>query len=143
MTKVAVAGTFNRFHKGHRKLLDAAFENGDFVFIGITSDGMASESRSDVRPFNERKKDVESYAGKKNKKFEIGEINDPFVLDRMKDMDALVVSAETEKNGRIIKEKTGGRLKLIVVDLILSDTGEKISSSGIIEGRFDADGKSL
>ncbi|MCK5038653.1 MAG: adenylyltransferase/cytidyltransferase family protein, partial [Thermoplasmata archaeon] len=38
MRKVAVAGTFNVFHKGHRQLLARAFEIGDYIHIGLTSD---------------------------------------------------------------------------------------------------------
>ncbi len=35
---VAVGGSFDPFHKGHRELLTKAFEIGEKVFIGVVSD---------------------------------------------------------------------------------------------------------
>ena len=43
MTKAAVAGTFDILHDGHKALLSRAFEVGDTVVVGITSDRMAGE----------------------------------------------------------------------------------------------------
>ena len=45
MRTVAVAGTFDVLHDGHRALLRRAFESGDRVVVGITTDRMASEGR--------------------------------------------------------------------------------------------------
>ena len=36
--KVAVGGTFDKFHDGHKKLLSTAFEIGNQIEIGVTSD---------------------------------------------------------------------------------------------------------
>ena len=33
--KVAVGGTFDKFHDGHKKLLSTAFEIGDCIEIGV------------------------------------------------------------------------------------------------------------
>ena len=35
--KVAVGGTFDKFHDEHKKLLSTAFEIGDYIEIGVTS----------------------------------------------------------------------------------------------------------
>jgi pantetheine-phosphate adenylyltransferase len=45
--KVAVGGTFDKFHEGHRLLVEKAFQIGDKVLIGVTSDefgGMKEKS---------------------------------------------------------------------------------------------------
>ncbi|HEX8931888.1 MAG TPA: adenylyltransferase/cytidyltransferase family protein, partial [Patescibacteria group bacterium] len=35
--KAVVGGTFDHFHQGHQKLLDAAFEESTEVAIGLTT----------------------------------------------------------------------------------------------------------
>ena len=58
---VAMGGTFDSLHRGHRKLLRQAFAVGHRVIIGITSDDFA---RSLHKPhkldvYNRRRKDLE------------------------------------------------------------------------------------
>ena len=36
--KVAVGGTFDKFHDGHKKLLSTAFELGRQIEVGVTSE---------------------------------------------------------------------------------------------------------
>jgi len=36
--KVAVGGTFDELHRGHKTLLLKAFEIGEFVLVGLCSD---------------------------------------------------------------------------------------------------------
>ena len=45
MKRVCLGGTFNIVHDGHVALLKKAFEVGELVFIGLTTDNMASRSR--------------------------------------------------------------------------------------------------
>ncbi len=41
--KVAVGGTFDKLHKGHESLLSTAFEVGEKVVIGLSSDEFVSK----------------------------------------------------------------------------------------------------
>ena len=38
LKKVAVGGTFDKLHRGHRQLLHAAFTAGEHVLIGLSTD---------------------------------------------------------------------------------------------------------
>ena len=49
MTVSAVAGTFDVLHEGHKALIRRAFEVGDKVFIGMTSDRMAASGAIPVK----------------------------------------------------------------------------------------------
>lgn len=142
----AVAGTFNILHDGHKALLDRAFEVGDLVRIGITSDRMAREGRNSVAGVSIRSKEIEDHVRGKGRYeiFEIDDIYGPAVM--MDDVDVLVVSEETLDNGRKVNDERKRRglkpLELSVVPLVMSDLGEKISARAIIEGRYGRTGNS-
>ena len=58
---VAMAGTFDALHRGHRKLLKQAFTIGRKVMIGVTTDEFARSLHKPHKfdPYPERKKDLE------------------------------------------------------------------------------------
>jgi len=142
----AVAGTFNVLHDGHKALLRRAFEIADEVRIGMTSDRMAAESRSRFVSMVMRRKELEAFL-KGMGRYSIFEINDIYGPDEfMDDVDVLVVSEETLDNGKKVNDRRRERglkpLELSVVQLIKTDSGDKISSSGIMEGRYSRSGRS-
>ncbi len=146
--KVALGGTFQVLHKGHRKLIEEAFKIGDEILIGITSDEFASRTRKyKVRPYALRKKDVESFAKKFHKNFEIRKINDHFGPTVKEDFDSIVVSHETYRYALEINfiRKTKGmkQLEIHSIGRVLAEDLIPISSSRIMEGRIDAEGKRL
>ncbi len=134
----AVAGTFNILHEGHKALLDRAFSLGDKVYIGITSDEMASSSRGLLNSFYIRERAIRDYAESKKKEFRIFPIDDIYGPDEMMDhVDVLVVSEETKKNGEEVvrrAESRGRKLQLSVVGIIPKKDGSKLSSTDIITG---------
>ncbi|MBO7351745.1 MAG: inosine/xanthosine triphosphatase [Candidatus Methanomethylophilaceae archaeon] len=141
----AVAGTFNILHDGHKALLDRAFEVGDRVMIGLTSDRMASQGRNASVSFDVRKKELEQYLSSRDNYtiFEIDDIYGPKEI--MDNVDILVVSEETLSNGEKVNEERASRgikpLQMSVVHLVISDDGKKISASSILEGRYSRSGK--
>jgi cytidyltransferase-like protein len=54
--QVVLGGTFDLLHIGHHKLLKTAFESGQFVTIGLTSDNF-NHSRQKKKLSNLRKKE--------------------------------------------------------------------------------------
>ena len=49
--RVAVGGTFDKFHYGHRSLIAKAFEIGENVEIGVTSNVFAGKKDGDIDSF--------------------------------------------------------------------------------------------
>ena len=59
-SKVAVGGTFDKFHDGHKKLLATAFELGEKVEIGVTSDAFGG-LKGDIDSCEERISTLKSF----------------------------------------------------------------------------------
>ncbi len=145
MRVAALAGTFAVIHDGHRALFEKAFSIADLVLVGITSDEMAFSTRSDTIPLHLRKRALEEYLVQFRKPFELRVIDDPMgPRDMMDRADYLVVSEETEENGRKVVRDRYSRsvkaLELVVVPLKKSSDGEKISSTGVLQGRYSRSG---
>lgn len=52
MKKVWTNGCFDVLHIGHIKMLEFAKSKGDYLIVGIDSDGRIKESKGNERPFN-------------------------------------------------------------------------------------------
>jgi inosine/xanthosine triphosphatase len=148
MKAVGVGGTFNVLHKGHRSLLDKAFEIGGEVRIGITSDAYVRERKSVATPFAARSDAVSSYASTKGMPCTLHEIDDPFsIAVDMGDLGTLVVSPESRTNAEEINrrraEKGHAPLTLVKVPYVLAEDFCPISSSRVLSGKIDMDGHLL
>ena len=147
-TKVCLGGTFDRIHIGHEKLLKIAFEVGDEVIIGLTSDTKAKKGRGNEKlsSFKNRYTNLETFLIKKfDNNFSIVKLNDdwgPGALDE--DLDAIIVSEETEKVASELNKKRAleglNPLDIVTVSLILDKKGEKISSTRIRNSEIDREG---
>jgi len=146
--RAALGGTFNVLHRGHRALLDRAFEVGDEVLVGITSDAMASRSKAVVRPLGERKAALEAYLRTRGDNWTVFVIDRPDEhVDVRTDLSALIVSPETLATGESINRQRAARglepLPLVEVPHVLADDFLPISARRIIAGEIDADGRLL
>ena len=148
--EVALGGTFDPIHDGHRELFRRAFELGD-VTVGLTSDELATRTRAHerhVRPFGERKRDLtaelEEFAERFDRDFEIRRLESPTGIATEPRFDALVVSPETRSGGEKIndiRERRGvAPLRIEVVPHRLAEDGEIISSTRIVRGEIDEHG---
>ena len=149
MTKVAVGGTFELIHKGHRFLLAKAFALGDEVLIGLTSDHLASSTRSRmVRPYRDREWALQAFLDRTYpaRDFEIKRIDDRFSpAAHIPDLDILVVSENTHGTGLEINAARVGNglppLRLVAIPHVLADDGRPISSTRVLLGECDAEGR--
>jgi len=150
LRKVAVGGTFDELHKGHRFLLTAAFEIGDYVLVGLCSDKFVEKLGKPhvTASYKERQRELKKFLSRLgvSKRAEIIQLNDPFgptVTDRC--IEGLVVSQETEPVASKINEKraTAGLplLKIFAVDLVPSEDCSPISTTRIRKGEMDREGR--
>ena len=141
--KVAVGGTFDKFHDGHKKLLDTAFELGQTIDIGVTSDAFGG-LKGDIDSCKERIGNLKSYFSDKSN-FNIMSLDDPYgttIYDA--DFDAIVVSEETEPTAVKINEIRGSKgmkpLDIVVISFVLAEDGSPISSTRIRSGEINRNG---
>jgi pantetheine-phosphate adenylyltransferase len=148
--KVALGGTFDPVHDGHRELFERAFELGD-VTVGLTSDELAPKTRNEDRPvrsFAERKRDLDAelaaFAEEHDHEYEVRELTEPTGIATEPQFDVLVVSPETETGGKRINEIRRERghdpLEIEVVDHVYAEDGDIISSTRIVRGEIDEHG---
>ncbi|WP_338729218.1 phosphopantetheine adenylyltransferase [Haladaptatus sp. DJG-WS-42] len=148
--KVALGGTFDPVHDGHRKLLKRAFELGD-VTVGLTSDALAPQTRKEdryVRPYEERKADLEAelrrFATEYDREWEIRTLEEPTGIATEPQFDVLIVSTETQRGGELVNEIREERgldpLRIEVVDRVYATDEDVISSTRIVRGEIDQHG---
>jgi len=105
-TKVFVNGTFDVLHYGHFKLLEAAFELGNKLYVAIDTDERIKEKKGENRPFHnilERKEMLESIKWV-DSVFTFGSDEELITLIRAIDPDVYVIGSDY-KNKPIVGSK--------------------------------------
>ena len=145
MKKVALGGTFEPLHEGHKKLIDVAVSLGD-VTIGVTSDELARKRLRSVLPYEIRAENLRQYVLKKyGFEPEIVRIDDRYGKTLEVDFDYIVVSPETYGVAEMINKKRrelGKReIKIVKVEWVKAEDGNPISATRIKRGEIDRYGR--
>ncbi|HUV80298.1 MAG TPA: phosphopantetheine adenylyltransferase [Candidatus Bathyarchaeia archaeon] len=149
--KVAIGGTFDPLHDGHKKLLRTVFElsEGGEIVIGVTSDTMAHASRSrEVLPYSARTENIRRYMFKEyGVNVRTVELNDRYGVTLDEDFDYIVISPETYnvalKINELRKERGKKLIKIVKVEHMKAANGKIISSTRIKAGEIDEHGSLL
>ena len=150
--KVAVGGTFDELHSGHKALLSRAFEVGEKVVIGLTSDEFVAQISKPHKTasYDERRQSLEAYLTQKGLIgcAQIVPLIDSYgLMLSNSDIVALIVSEETQKIGQIINQKRGAlgyrSIELVVVDMVPAQNHHPISTTRIRSGEIDHTGRIL
>ena len=150
--KVAVGGTFDELHRGHKTLLLEAFEIGERVIIGLSSDGLVSKlSKPHITAsFAERRQGLELFledlgvAGRA----EIVPLFDAYGSS-IKDptIEAIIVSEETKPTAEKINERRSQAelptLEIVTINMVPSQNCGPISTTRIRRGEMDHEGRLL
>ncbi|MFH1235439.1 MAG: pantetheine-phosphate adenylyltransferase [Parcubacteria group bacterium] len=162
---VVLGGTFDRLHAGHKALLTKAFEVGDRVTIGLTTDAYVRRYKEikrlrDNETGELRDTEIESFLKRKNSleqwlngrgwggRYTVVPLNNlyaPAVVNGQKaHYDAIVVSTETRKGAEEINRvrKDYGQKELVIVEIpmVRAVDEQSISSGRIRGGEIDENG---
>ncbi|MBT5285659.1 MAG: pantetheine-phosphate adenylyltransferase [Euryarchaeota archaeon] len=141
-----VGGTFDRFHAGHRLLLDAAQKSAKRIEIHVTSDLMADAKSSFIQSFETRREILlqwaESHAPGRVTIHMLNDVMGPAPVH--KEADCIVATPETRgqcESINITRESNGlPALSIIEVAHMQDVDGGIISSSRIRNGHIDLQG---
>ena len=156
--QIAIAGTFDHLHKGHKIFIFHAFKLASKVIIGLTSEEYVKAKIQNSnhklqmkwKYFDERKEELETFL-KKNKlwqRVEIVKIDDVYgpAAEENK-IEALLVTADSRPGGKEVNQKRRKsglpQLKLETMDLVMAKDGKAISSSRIRIGEINRYGRVL
>ena len=149
---VALGGTFDVLHAGHRQLLSDAFNLGDGVLIGVTSDRFVAslDKNHRIRSFSSRVRDLKTFLRAQGwlSRATVAALRDPYgPAARRKKLQALIVSRATVASARELnRRRRENRLQpvdLHIVDLVRAGDGKPISTTRIKKGEIDAQGRVL
>jgi pantetheine-phosphate adenylyltransferase len=147
---VALGGTFDALHTGHKRLIDAAFELGDRVLLGLTTARMlhAHPKNHVTSSYAMRRDELVTYL--RDREFlpraEVLPIDDPYGPTlRDEAVEALVVSRDTAPRAAEINRLRVAQgltpLDIVVTETVRAANGLPISTSRVRQATIDRDGQ--
>jgi len=149
---VAVGGTFDEFHKGHRALLERAFEISENVLVGLCTDDFVERMKKphEIAPFAVRLEELKGFLMKhgwlgRAKIVPLYDAYGPALTSER--LEAIVVSQETEARAYEINRKRKAKglqpLNIIVIGMVMAQNCKPISTTRIRRLEIDREGRLL
>ncbi len=146
---MAVGGTFDELHRGHKILLNKAFEIGEHVVIGLSSDALVSKLGKPhiTANFEQRKQGLNAWMTnlgvmQRAKVVPLFDAYGSSVQDL--DLEALVVSEETKPTAEKINQQRRKNglppLAIITVQMVPAQNSKPISTTRIRRGEINHEG---
>lgn len=145
---VAVGGTFDHFHKGHERLILKAFQKGETVIIGITSDEFLKRLGKQYDQNQEQR--VSNLRNFLHRKGLLGRsrivlLNDPYgPIINDPSIEGIVVTKETAHRAyeaNKVREELGmPKMKVYIINYVVASDGIPISSTRIRNKEIDEKG---
>ncbi|MDH7563898.1 MAG: phosphopantetheine adenylyltransferase [Candidatus Bathyarchaeota archaeon] len=149
---VAVGGTFDELHKGHRALLLKAFDVSEKALIGLCTDEFAKKLNKphSIAPYLQRLRDLKAFLDSHSlsERTTIVPLNDAYGVTLSEGcVEAIIVSSETESMAKAINQERESRglrpLDIVVIDMVPSQDHSPISTTRIYLGEIDREGRLL
>ena len=150
--KVGVGGTFDRLHRGHRRLLEAAFSAGKRVVIGLSTDSFVKKLHKPhkVDCYEARLGELIRFLNDEGclNRAQVVPLNDRFgIAASDPELEALVVSEIKESVAfeiNSLRVKAGLKpLKILTLNMVLASDRRPISTTRIRRGIIDKEGMVL
>tara|TARA_Y100001934_G_scaffold85271_1_gene105955 strand:- start:1979 stop:3040 length:1062 start_codon:yes stop_codon:yes gene_type:complete len=141
-----LGGTFDRFHKGHRKLLETGLSECQNLEIWMTSDNLAKGKDPRIESWNDRKElIVNTLAEDVRERVSFHVLEDLYGPATIReDVQAIVCTPETadncEKINSLRLENSLAPLHIVIAEHELDWMGRPISSTNIRRGIMDREG---
>lgn len=141
---MVIGGTFDRFHRGHRLLLEFAAHLGRRIVLGVTSDKFAASKSHEAEPFFKRVEKVSDFLRKKHVKFKVFKLDDFAGPSASLGKGTLLVTSDNLKRGLLINrlrmERELASLEILVVPLLEAEDSKPLSSTRVRTGEVDEEG---
>lgn len=146
---VAVAGTFDRLHDGHQKILMQAIASGQKVFCGLTTPKLNQNKilSQTIQAYGKREETLKSFfKWQRIDEVNILPLDNPFgpTLEKT-EIQAIVVSNERQTTVDSINQIRAKRhlapLEKIIFPLVAAQDKDRLSSSRIRLGQINRQGK--
>lgn len=142
---IALGGTFDLFHAGHKKFLLSAFKLSEIVSIGVSSDEFAkSLGKVTITTFDQRKRDLVNFLKLKDllgraKFLKLKDMYGSTLED--KSIDGIIVTNDSAAGAELINEtrlkKNMSALPILKTSLVIGSDKRVISTSRIKNGEID------